>query len=1227
MRNQLLLWWAALAFSAVAFGGQSLVLTPGLQGGVVDPNLPQNQSWRVEFQIHDWNLPASNNYGARIFSLDGLGATVWLYPNGQLALGDLRDVISPAQPCFLDLGTLRNVLVRFQRDVAQKRITCELWNFDGTGYKSQTETISSSNNWTLSGGQLGSSVDSKLAFLRVFTSLIAIGSKPPTTADGGTWTELKFDGTLLDSSGQGHNGSLGGATYVATPDQMPVAFPKTFGAPSWSDWVSLRAGHPAQLQGSDSFSLADSSSAVTYFWQQLSGPSKVLWKNRSSATPTLTGLIMGTYTFLLEVTDVAGSTASTTLTLGSVATDDKGIVIPADPRVAQMFGPMIAFGKNPWGYADERAKRTVELQNPYFSAQGLNPPVWATPGQGTITYRFSGRGPSPSTSCTTLSSAILSTDTDIPVANASCLSLASLPTWVEIGNVWGSQEMVRICSTTATSGPATLSVCYDGRGMSQAGFSGPFTKNQAWPSGTIVGEFRIDGTNTSFVSDAARPLCPAGAPGPPGPVTYSAGTVALTPSSTTIVGTGSNWITSNNVIATYFVRVAATHGGGTPFVYWSSIATVTDPTHLEVDRTLPSDVDAGPFSYQIISYRYIAPEFTAPDGSKHYLLKLTQGCESETAAYVIATQDIPELNSTVMSGMRYSYKNGLGIQSAFGPNFYGSGLAARAFYLRSGWDFAKQTADIMDEYWVNDPEIGGGWAGGIPLLQGGAVVGAVADLVSNPSTQLTWDDVRRFFSRGKIGALGCNDADTRDSGYLQSWLTLGALFDTDATQRADWQAGLQSVLTRDNNCKRTDNSFANSFYWNAAGPQISMTNGSAAGTGSNIPASLCDGVATGTGWAIANSASILAITGTFSGNTIVLNGTKDGQPFTASYEYHPDNPTTTGTLAVLWPGDTGAVNWMARNSNLATLQTAMIAFGQNVNDPVLQKNYSCIWNSDTQITLDRPWEDNTGTYVAYVANLAGYGQQPYMVGIKLNSMEWATQVNDATISSGYQSLKPLVAAWSRQVGYDPNTKGQNYGTIFQFCSPSTATGVFENRTPGCNYGLNGASVRAARVLTAETSATLRSYYAGQGGSQEAIDWGDEAYGAVWGFCPFTAEGYFCDSNYVRDENSDVSLGSYKWPGFFFGMGMAHQWPAVRQGGVTPVQNQTVYLGFHLGSAASARITLTAPSGAVSTTTCGVSPCALSVDARQGDYWFQIEYLSGQGAVVAKTDPDLIHLAN
>ena len=227
---------------------------------------------------------------------------------------------------------------------------------------------------------------------------------------------------------------------------------------------------------------------------------------------------------------------------------------------------MVAFGQNPWGYADERAKRAVELQNAYYLAQGLGNPTWMTAGQGTVSYPFSGKGPGPGLACTTLAGAITASSASIPVANASCLSLSSLPTGILIGNSNGTQEMVRICSTTATSGPATLTACYDGRGLASYPFGNvAVVATQPWPSGTTVGEYRISGTGTLFGSDARRPLCPAGLPGPPGPVVYSTGSVTLSGGSPQVTGNATTWTTANNVIASYMIRVAATHAGGTPF--------------------------------------------------------------------------------------------------------------------------------------------------------------------------------------------------------------------------------------------------------------------------------------------------------------------------------------------------------------------------------------------------------------------------------------------------------------------------------------------------------------------------------------------------------------------------------------------------------------------------------------------------------------------------------------
>src|SRR5262249_51204388 len=158
----------------------------------------------------------------QIFRLDGTGLRTFLYPNGLVALEGERDAVQPAQPCFVDISGRTNVLIRFQRDVAQQRASCEVWNYDGTGYGSQVLTITSTVPYTVNGGYLGGGATTALGFVRVFTSVLPLGSKPPTTADAGNWTELKLNNNLSDSSGGGHNASITGATFMSTPNQVAI---------------------------------------------------------------------------------------------------------------------------------------------------------------------------------------------------------------------------------------------------------------------------------------------------------------------------------------------------------------------------------------------------------------------------------------------------------------------------------------------------------------------------------------------------------------------------------------------------------------------------------------------------------------------------------------------------------------------------------------------------------------------------------------------------------------------------------------------------------------------------------------------------------------------------------------------------------------------------------------------------------------------------------------------
>jgi hypothetical protein len=1205
----------AILCPVLAFAGQSLVLNGSSDISVLDPVLPSSQSWRIEFQVHNWTPTPAGDYSAMLFDLLGTGSIARLGPGGILETETLDQVIEQ-QPCLVSVSGLTNALVRVQKNAAAMLFTCEVWNYDGTGYSSQVENISQlAPPHPYNGGTIGPGALAALGFLRVSTALLPLGAKPPTTADGGNWTELKFDGNLRDSSGNNHNASGSGVSYMATPNQVAVANPKTFGAPAWSNWVSLRAGFPAQLDGSASYSLADASSAVSFVWQQTDGPSSVIWTNQNAVTPTLNGLIFGTYDFSLQVTDVAGSTSSAHLQAGAVATDDNGVVINADPNVDKIFGPMIAYGKNPWGYADERAMTATQLRIAAYNAQGLNPPSWDTALPGTVTYIFNGAGTAGAPAAT-LSNAIASASaTSISVADASPLDLSSLPARILVGGL--PREEVRICGASAAKGPATLTVCYDGRGQSSPA-DGYRAAAQAWSAGTMVSQMKVTGSGTNFLST----ICTAG-PGPNGSSVYAAGSVQMTPGSTLVTGSSTSWTTANNVIASYLVRVSATHGG-VPFIFSAYIASVADAAHLTLARPYPADADAGAFSYSIIQadFTEITLHYTRPaDGSDAQTYFQTSGCESDTAVYLYLGHDIASLDGSLQSSVQYSVMDGWGYTSAYGPNFYGEDLAHRALYYRSGWTPALQAARVFGDNYVSSPQVAGGDAGGIPLLIGGGVIGGftAAILDTSDPNRPSWDTLRGLARNGEIGGMGCNLVDTRDSGYLGAWLTLAAEFDPDPAEQANWQTQLGQLMVRDQNCKGADNSWANGFLWNNYAVPLNMTNGSAVVSGNDIPPGMCFGIASGTMSVVNGSATGMG-SGFVPGNKIVITGTMNGLPYTGFFQFNV-NTDGTITMAVLWPGDSGTATFVIENNDyLTTIATSN-------NDPQMTRNWACTWNSASQITLNRPWDGptETGAY-AYSYVLAGFGQQPFMLGVHITAMKFASQIADAAISTGYAALATEAAAWVQSTGYDPVTQGLFYGRIMQACEPLTVPppgSAFSARTPGCNYGLNGASTRAARVLTAEASQALRVYYESNP-TEEAMAWGDQAYGSIWGYPEYTTGGVYSDSNYVRDENSNAALGAYKWTGFFFGMGMAHQWPAVRLGGVRPEKKRRASLEVRQGVAAKTQISVTAPSGKVTVFACGAaSPCEVTVDERQGSHWYRVQYLSAEGKVVCESDPALI----
>lgn len=1207
---------------ALLFAGQSLKPSGGQAVNDKLPARAHSLPWRAEFYLHDWS---DNNPTTHIADSGALGFSFVLYNMGN---GDIRvSMYSPwdqgVEVCMFALSNLkvRGVYVRFQRDPAASVERCEAWDTNAV------RVYSAIHGWTSDAGgassdgvQVGAS-GVGAAFFRLHSTLVPMNSRPPVTADNSdVILHWKFDGDLRDSGPSGYNGtfSSGSPTYVPTPNQNVVAKIKTYDAPAWNDWVSLRAGYPGRLDGTASFSQADASAAVTYAWDVAADSSRpaLSWDSKTAAAPSVTGTVFGSYTFNLTVTDVTGAKASTSLEVGAVATDDNGVVISSNPNTEKIFGPLIAFGKNPWGYMDERAISATRLRIAAYDKQGLNPPPWTQPQDGTISYIFNGVGYAgvPGTSlCAPISSA---TDMTITVCDPSVLDLSVLPTRILVGPDYVRREEIRICGVEGN----VLTVCYDGRGFNPG--SGPDsyrTTAQAWSKDTRVGQMKVSGAGTSFLST----ICPAG-PGPAGAIRYNAGTVAVRRGSAVISGNGTKW-TSSGVASGQAIRVAATHGG-TPFVWVAYINSVDGDGAIIASRPYPADADEGAFPYHVLpsEIRQAALHYTRPDGSDAMIGFGLDGCESDTAMYTYLPRNIVGVNGVAQSNKQYSYSDSLGYSGAFGVNFYGEDLAHRALYLRSGWKPAHDAANLISDQYVTSPYLAGGDAGGMPLLYGGGVVGAVASLVLDPDTRLKWSDVRGFFNIGlSYAEYGCNDDDTRDTAYLQMILALGANFDPDPAQRAKWLAGVQKGAARDRKCQGPDNSWSTGFYFNSNNyPPLQMTQGSAVATGGSLPSSMCLGFGGGTISVTRDSAEATAAGGLVAGNKIVITGTRDGRPFMGVYQYKV-NSTRSITLAALWPGDTGTASYVVeKDSPGGGDGDLMTTIGASANDPQLIYNWSCIWNHPGQITLNRPWNGPSGTAYLYKGPLAGFGQQPYMLGMKTLQMKYAGQA-DSTLTSDYAAMSAAAAGWLHDTGFDPITLGLHYGRVFQACEPTPRppdTPLFTSRSPGCNFGLDPASIRASRVLTSEATAGLRAYYEANPGP-DARDWGDTAYGAVWGYSPYTNPGVYSDDYYVRDENSDYSLAAYKWTGFFFGMGMSHQWPAVRLGGASPIGKANVTVTANLaglapGTTATAHVT--APSGATSDVPCNGSACVISIDKRQGAHWVQVTYYSG--GVAVKQDP-------
>ncbi len=202
----------------------------------------------------------------------------------------------------------------------------------------------------------------------------------------------------------------------------------------------------------------------------------------------------------------------------------------------------------------------------------------------------------------------------------------------------------------------------------------------------------------------------------------------------------------------------------------------------------------------------------------------------------------------------------------------------------------------------------------------------------------------------------------------------------------------------------------------------------------------------------------------------------------------------------------------------------------------LAKNWACQWSggSPNQFTLNRNWDgpstDGSHIYHPSIFNLSGYGQQPFMLGIKSYGENLlATQAVPALSSyvSPYRAITTNSTSWIWTTGMDHQLFATNYGRIFQQCEPTTTAPGGTNffwRSAGCNYGLNptGGALAGAREQNAETAAAHAIYYAANPTTPNQT-LGDDFYMGVWGFCPWTQAGFPCDANSAASWASSSKL--------------------------------------------------------------------------------------------------------
>jgi hypothetical protein len=327
---------------------------------------------RTEFRIENFSAAGSIRY---VWAVGNFPGTYCALNAGGLNLGcQFGGDGTPDGGTVVDLTGRNDVRVRWQRDPNAGTYQFELWNGDCTGYSTITRRLTNPIPPNVFTGPLKTGDSMQLAFVRLYSQLDSSGAcpsdAPAATAD---MLDMRFDGTLTDSSGHGYVLNASGTSFV--PSKLYPPLPVITG-PSTS-----RSAQLLVLDGSRSITFVGNGAPKKYFWQQVAGPVSNIG-NHTATTLSATPPVAGQYTYRLTITDSAGTVAQTDHDVGVVATDS--LFVLSNPGAA--LGSGVMEGKSAWPWYE-----ATEMADADLLANLMQTPPSETPQSGTL-YAPTGTG-------------------------------------------------------------------------------------------------------------------------------------------------------------------------------------------------------------------------------------------------------------------------------------------------------------------------------------------------------------------------------------------------------------------------------------------------------------------------------------------------------------------------------------------------------------------------------------------------------------------------------------------------------------------------------------------------------------------------------------------------------------------------------------------------------------------------------------------------------------------